>query len=267
MKKNLNLIWPALLTVGILALIAAVPGPPSTEFTRGFGRVTNQTEAQAYLGVAGGGSSTNPASTIYVTNIFSTNITVQTITAVTNQVTVMKGGHITISNSFTIVTNATMTFSNMPWPSVMIVGADGNLTNAVLSGITLSGNTLTASGGSASPWMPNATLTYSGGTNVTIDGSGGTNFFLPLTNTAFFVTPANVPASKSTNTIFTIYFQQDSTGGRLVTWTNGSFKFPGGSLGVFQPDTNANAVSSVSFSMSPATNGIFMADYGVQGIQ
>jgi len=118
-------------------------------------------------------------------------------------------------------------------------------------------------GGGASVWVPNTALTYSGGTNLTIDGSGGTNFFVTLTNTAFFVTPSNVPASKATNTSFQVWFMQDGTGGRLVTWTNASFKFPGGSTAAFQPLTNANAVSYISFSMSPFTNGIFVADYGV----
>lgn len=251
MKK---LLAGIVIPVVVLALISAVPGPPSTEFTRGFMRTSNQPEAQAYLGMVTGGS--------------STTIVVQTITVVTNNVQVMKGGHVTISNNITMVTNSTLTFSNMPWPSVMVVGANGDLTNASLSGLTLVGNTLTASGsgGGASVWVPNTALAYSG-SNVTIDGSGGTNFFLNLTGTTFFATPANIPASKTTNTSFSVFFQQPSTGTCLVTWTNGSFKWPGGSLGAFQPDTNANAVSWVSFTMSPFTNGIFMGSYGVLGSQ
>ncbi len=118
----------------------------------------------------------------------------------------------------------------------------------------------TASSGGASVWVPNTALSYSG-SNVVIDGSGGTNFYLALTGATFFATPANIPASKATNTSFTVYFQQPSTGTCLVTWTNASFKFPGGSQ--FQPLTNASSVSWVSFTMSPFTNGIFMGDYGV----
>lgn len=164
------------------------------------------------------------------------------------------------------MTNASITFSNLAWPSVLVIGADGNVTNAILSGLTLVGNTLTASGGgSASPWLPNTPLTYSG-TNVTIDGSGGTNFYLSVTGTTFFATPSNIPASASSNTAFTVFFKM-TTAGSEVTWTNGSFKFPGGPTAAFQPDTNANAISWVNFYMSPVTNGIFVADYGVLASQ
>lgn len=176
MKKIPTILWPALASVVILALIAAVPGPPSTDFTRGFMRTTNQAEAQTYLGVSGGG---------------------------------------------------------------------GGSSNA------------------ATTWIPNTALSYvGGGTNVAIDGSGGTNFYLTVTKATHMTTPSNIPASASTNTVFTVFFKMDGTGTWDVTWTN-NFKFPGGPNAVFKPTTNANAVSWVSFTMSPFTNGVFMADYGV----
>lgn len=121
----------------------------------------------------------------------------------------------------------------------------------------------TASG--ASVWVPNVVLTYSSGTNVTIDGSGGTNFVLTVTNTTFFTTPSNLPSTTSTNTSFTVFFKMDATGGYSVTFTNTYFKFPGGI--VFVPTTNANAVSVLSFTMSPFTAGQFYADYGILDVK
>jgi hypothetical protein len=220
-------------------------------------------------GVAVGGStSTNYYSTIITTNmtvlnsltvsnISVTNITVQNNLIVSNLYTV-NGNHNTL-----IVTQA-LTLGTLK-TNLLAVTATGLVTNANYgSGITWTPSTLTLSAsasGGASVWVPNTALTYSGGTNLTIDGSGGTNFFVLLTNTAFFTTPANIPADKSTNMSFTVFFQQDSSGSRAVTWTNASFKWPGASQ--FQPSTNASAVSWVSFIMSPFTNSIFMGDYGV----
>lgn len=201
------------------------------------------------VGTWAGGSSSP------VTNFYS----------ISNHFTVSKGGHLVISNSFTILTNGVATLSNLPSPSVLVLNTDQAITNAILSGLTLVGNTLTASGGGgASVWQPNTALTYSGSTNLTIDGSGNTNFYVVLTNTAFFTTPNNVPASASSNTTFTVYFQQDATGGRLVTWTNGSFVFPGNVP--FLPSTNASSISYVTFSMSPFSAGKFIGDYGVIGV-
>lgn len=186
-----------------------------------------------------------------VTNIFDTTI-------ITNNFFVSgKGNTLVVTQALTIQAIKT---------NLVATTSTGLLTNANYgTGIAWDPATLTisstATGGGASVWMPNTALGYTSSTNLTIDGSGGTNFTVFLTNTAFFATPANIPASKATNTMFTVYFQQDSTGGRLVTWTNASFFFPGNSP--FQPLTNANAMSSVTFSMSPFTNGIFIGDYGV----
>ncbi|MES2367081.1 MAG: hypothetical protein V4563_14490 [Pseudomonadota bacterium] len=204
-----------------------------------------------------GSSATNPIANIYVTNLFATNITVQNNLTVSNLFTV-NGNHNTliVTNSLTLQTIKT---------NVLATTSSGLITNVNYgSGLTWTPSTLTLSasgGGGASVWIPNAALTYSGGTNVTIDGSGGTNFYVLLTNTAFFATPSNIPASSTTNTSFTVFFQQNATGTWDVTWTNASFKWPGGSQ--FKPLTNASSVSWVTFTMSPFTNGIFVGDYGV----
>ncbi len=107
MKKHLY--WISVLAVaGLLAaLLAAVPGPPSTEFTRGFMVTTNQATAQAYLGV--GGTSTQTVSVINVTNI-----TVQNNLTVSNLYTV-NGSH-----NLLIVTNAV----RMPWVTLTLTGTN-----------------------------------------------------------------------------------------------------------------------------------------------
>jgi len=193
---------------------------------------------------SGGASQANPINNFYSTNNFfqsgkgNTLIITQTLTVSGQYVYPLVAG------------------SGIAFTTNNIGTGQTNLTIAASGG-----------GGSASTWVPNTALTYSGGTNLTIDGSGGTNFYVLLTNNAFFATPSNVPANKATNTTFTIFFQQDSTGTRTVTWTNASFKWPGGPTAAFQPSTNANAVSYVSFTMSPFTNSIFMGDYGVLDVR
>ncbi len=192
-----------------------------------------------------------------VSNLITTNITVQNNLVVSNLYTV-NGAHNTmiITNSLTLQTVKT---------NVLATTSSGLVTQVNYgTGLTWTPSTLTLSasgGGGASVWVPNTALTYSGGTNLTIDGSGGTNFYALLTNTAFFATPSNIPASSTTNTSFTVFFQQNTTGTWDVTWTNASFKWPGGSQ--FKPLTNASSVSWVTFTMSPFTNGIFVGDYGV----
>ncbi len=206
-------------------------------------------------------SSSNVINNFYATNIFATNITVtQTITVTTNLFSIAKGGHLTISTNITIMTNASLTFSNLPWPSVMVVGANGDLTNANLSGLTLSGNTLTAI--SASPVV--TALTYSSATNVTMSAAGGTNFTLEVTNTVFMAAPLNPPGAASPQTCWTITFRENATGAHAITWTN-LFKFPGGTQ--FQFLTNAAAVSTCTICTSPYTNGQYYVDYGILGVQ
>jgi len=195
-----------------------------------------------------------------VSNIYTTTMTVVSNLFV-NYLYTVNGSHNTLYITNSIQSGSLRT-------NLLAVSSTGLLTNANYgTGISWDPATLTISstatgGGSGSVWMPNTALSYSGGTNLTIDGSGGTNFYVLLTNTAFFTTPANIPASKSSNTTFTVYFQQDATGTRLVSWTNASFFFPGGNTNQFQPLTNASAMSSVTFTMSPFTNGVFLGDYG-----
>ena len=52
--------------MALLAVLAAIPPPATTGFTRGFLSTTNQAEAQAYLGLAGGAGTNN--STLTITN-------------------------------------------------------------------------------------------------------------------------------------------------------------------------------------------------------
>jgi hypothetical protein len=243
-----------------------------------------------------------------VSNITVTNVTVQNNLTVSNLYTVNgKNNTLTVTNNLTIVTNGSLTLSNLPAPSVLVLGTNRNVTNATLSGLTLGNdNTLTATsgttvsvnatnvttpnfqdsatvswaksgsnliataagGGGASTWLPIATLAYTSATNVTMDASGGTNFLVNVTNTTFMAAPANAPGSSTTtNTCWTVTFKMNATGGYAVTWTN-LFKFPGGPTAAFQPTTNANAVSKITICASCVTNGVYeVPDYGVYDIR
>jgi hypothetical protein len=173
----------------------------------------------------------------------------------TNSVTVLKGGHVTVTNNITILTNGTFTLQNLPLPSVLIVGTNGNVTNATLSGLTLGNDgTLTATGGGgASTWIPVTTLAFST-TNVTIPLNGGTNFVVTLTNgsTGYF-TSSGAPASASTNTTFTLTVIQDATGTRAMNWDTNVFKFMGGVVPVCT--TNASAEDVFTITSSGKTAG------------
>ncbi len=51
-----------------------MPGPPSTEYTRGFLVTTDAVSATAYLGVSSGGTTpTNPVNNYYTTNLYVQN--------------------------------------------------------------------------------------------------------------------------------------------------------------------------------------------------
>ncbi len=210
------------------------------QFNSTTNRLTIANNALLLDGVpVGGTSETNVSNNFYTTNNFFVN---------------GKGNTLIVTQALTL---------NYVKTNLLSTDANGLVTTTKFgAGITWDPATQTISataGGSATAWRPNTALTYSS-SNVVIDGSGGTNFYLALTGATFFATPANIPASKTTNTFFTVYFQQPSTGTCLVSWTNASFFFPGNSP--FQPLTNANAMSSVTFTMSPFTNGIFLGDYG-----
>jgi len=118
-RVHFKLLGPAIATIALMALLSAVPGPPSTTFTRGFMVVTDQATAQAYLGVAGGGASTNPVPNYYVSNFFATNVTVQNSLTVQNLYTV-NGSH-----NLMIVTNAVQ----MPWTTLTLSGTNVSAVN------------------------------------------------------------------------------------------------------------------------------------------
>jgi hypothetical protein len=99
-------------------------------------------------------------------------------------------------------------------------------------------------------------ITFSSSTNLNaMDCSLGNSLMAAykcsLTNNAYFTTPTSVP---TTPKLFQIWFQQDSTGTRTVTFTNGFYKFPGGVVPTV--DTNANAVTLVTFATNPFTNNV-----------
>ncbi len=187
------------------------------------------------------GTSNAPVNNFYATNFY-----------------VQNGNHnnMIVSNSFKLI----------PAGPSKILRTDSN-TNVVAAvigtGLAFDGTNLTTTGSSsgASVWIPNTALTYSGGTNITMDASGGTNFTVAVTNTIFMADPTNPPGSTSTNTSWTMTFKMDGTGGYAVTWTN---KFKGIQ---FQPLTNANAVSMVTITTSSFTNGQYYLDYGITGLQ
>ena len=94
------------------------------------------------------------------------------------------------------------------------------------------------------------TLSYSSGTNLTVDASKVLHF-VSLTNTAYFAQPSNLSVGSS----FTVILKQDSTGTRAVTFNTNYWKFPGGS----QPSitTNANAYSVLSCIADPYGTNVF----------
>jgi hypothetical protein len=99
------------------------------------------------------------------------------------------------------------------------------------------------------PWT---TLTLTG-TNVSTVSLTNTFFKLVLTTNAFFGTATTFPGTNQAHS-FQIAVRQDSTGGRGVTFTNGSYEMNGfGTSSNATPalNTNANAVTIISFVSSP----------------
>jgi hypothetical protein len=99
-------------------------------------------------------------------------------------------------------------------------------------------------------------ITFSSSTNLNaLDCSLGNSlmaaFKCTLTNSAYFTTPTSVP---TTPKLIQIWFIQDSTGTRAVTFTNKWFTFPGGVVPTV--DTNANAITLCTFATNPFTNGV-----------
>lgn len=135
--------------------------------------------------------------------------------------------------------NGTNTFtgSNI-FSSVFRVSGDATITNSssIFSG---------AGYGSAQQ-----TLSYSSGTNLTVDASKSLHF-VSLTNTAYFAQPSSLVAGAS----FTVILKQDSTGTRGVTFNTNYWKFPNGT----QPSitTNANAYDVLSCIACPYGTNVF----------
>lgn len=120
----------------------------------------------------------------------------------------------------------------------------GRWTGAVT--VTNTSNDIAAQGYGSSQ----QTLSYSSGTNLTVDASKVLHF-VSLTNTAYFAQPSNLTVGSS----FTVILKQDSTGTRAVTFNTNYWKFPGGS----QPSitTNANAYSVLSCIADPYGTNVF----------
>jgi len=194
--------------------------------------------------------------TITYNTIVVTKVTVQT-----NSFTIGKGGHLTITNNITIQTNGTLTLSNLPAPSVLVLGTNRNVTSATLSGLTLGNdNTLTASGGGGGSGVSTAVtpLAYSG-TNITGFDCSTNNmtYTLALTNHCLFgsSTFANLQ-QKTTNHFFTLGFQQDSAGGWVPKFTNTVVTWADSNQPVIK--TNAGAVSYLYFHTHLFTNSMLV---------
>jgi len=219
----------------------AVPAPSTTVYTRGLLITTNSTEARTYLGV--GATQTN--TTIIVTNLTVIN---------TNTFNVGKGGHLTVSNSFTILTNVTFSVQNLPLPAVLVVGTNGILTNATLSNITLSNDGVLAASGDTTGTNI-VTLTMAGTNVSSMDFSlvqRGGIFKLVLTGNAYVGAPANVATSPFSKAWMLV--QQPSTGTCLLQFTNGHFAWPEGVSPVMS--TNGGDVALFEFVSDVFTNSI-----------
>lgn len=186
--------------------------------------------------------------------VTNTTINVITINATTNIYNVGQGGKLNITTNFTIQTNASLTISNLARPSILMVGGDGNATNATLSGLTLSGTTLSASAGGDTTFSNIVTLTQTT-TNVSqMDFSlvqGGGAFKLVLTGNAYMPAPANVATSPFSKAW--LFIQQPSTGTCLITWSN-IYAWSQGAAPIL--DTNNNSVSIIEFVGDLFTNGV-----------
>lgn len=190
--------------------------------------------------------------------IGSSSAPITNLVVYTNSVNVFKGGRVTITNNITILTNGTISHQNLPWPSVLLVGTDGNETNAILSGLTLSGNTLTATGSGSGLVETVVTLGWST-TNITgFDcTTNGVSYYLLLTNNCLFgsSTFSNLP-TKSQYRTFVLCLQQDSTGGYTPKFTNSVVKWSEGVQPVIT--TNAGAVSYLYFHTDLTTNSLLV---------
>jgi len=100
------------------------------------------------------------------------------------------------------------------------------------------------------------TLTFSSGTNVsTLNLTNSTMFKLTLTTNGFLTAPINFPGTNFGGA-YQIHIAQDGTGGWSLMATNGGWVISGSGTStnaVLGLNTNANAVTVLTFSTSPFT--------------
>lgn len=108
--------------------------------------------------------------------------------------------------------------------------------------------------------FPVSTLTYNSGSNLnSIILTNASVFRLLLTNDAFFVAPTGMPTTNQCQTII-LQLLQDSTGGRTVTMTNGSWVVQGSGQStnaVLSITTNANAITMLTFATGLYSNKLY----------
>jgi len=187
----------------------------------------------AAVGPSGGGGTVIPGGSTNVALLNGTNVFTGTNTFNTNLIF----GSSTLQTQ--IDSKPTVALTN-----VARLDQANNLTAA--NTITNSGNTISA----ASYGSAQQTLTYSTGTNITVDASKALHF-VSLTNTTYFAQPTGLAVGAS----FTVHLMQDSTGVRAVTFNTNYWRFPGG----LQPTitTNANSYSVLSCVACPFGTNVF----------
>jgi hypothetical protein len=180
---------------------------------------------------------------------------------ITNLTFITGNGNKLTLNTIVINTNGALRLENLPLPSVLVVGTNGNATNATLSGLTLSdANVLTASGGGGGSGVSTTVtpLAYSG-TNITGFNclTNNATYTLTLTNHCLFdaSTFTGLP-NTTTNVFFTLGLKQDSTGTWVPKFTNSIIAWADGVQPVIK--TNANAVSYLYFHTHLFTNGMLV---------
>lgn len=151
------------------------------------------------------------SSNVYVTNLYASNVYI---------------------TNLTILTNGTVTFSNLPAPSVLVLSTNFQVTNAVLSGLTLGDdNTLTVTGGGVS-------------------GSGTAN---------------KVTKWTSSSAIGNASFTDDGTRVTFPAGVLSSVRFPDGSLAepsiAFGAQTNVGLARLVDTTLSVIAGGSRIADF------
>jgi hypothetical protein len=184
--------------------------------------------------VGGGTSETNVQNNFYVTNLFVQNGAHNTM-IITNSLTLQPiKTNLLATTSTGLVTNANYG-TGIAWdPTTRTI-------SATASGDTTATNIVTVT----------QTGTNASQLDFSLVARGGL-FKITATNNLYFGVPANV-----NNTDFKhcwLAVQQPSTGTCLVTFTNGVFAQPQGS--VLINDTNASAVVYYEMVSSPFTNGV-----------